>query len=519
MGIPLDGGPGGRHGTALIVHPTAGVQPPGGTPGLGSASMDGADLDLAALREEYGRAGLDLPDLAADRSRCSRRWLRRRARPRGCTSPTRWCCQHGRRRRSRPSSGWCCSRASSRAGFVFFTNHGLPQGRRAGRQPALRAALPLAPARAPGPGRGRATPLPPRRSRPTSAPGPAVPSSAPGPRTSRRSTPSRAALQMPTRRSSSASTRSRSRSRRTGAATSSRPRPWSSGRAGRAGCTTGWSTGATAHGWVIDGSRRDAARRVGRGPARPRRDAAGDRPATTAARWGCPGRRRDAEDPRHAPGQERELVVPDGQRVLEADRRQQPADGQEHGAARADDDRSRTPPAGVRRRATRPGRPAPSPSSTNGEDDVRRPQAGLGPEDEPVATRTPDGQHREQQQRAQHDRAADRGRDVPRARAVRRDAHDHRQHGPAEPDQQQVARREEPRQHQPAPQQRGDRDGDHEPAVRPVRDRATGWRRCAPGRGRCGSGRAPGAAPGAHPSRATPSARHGPRAARRSARR
>ena len=125
----------------------------------------------------------------------------------------------------------------------------LPQGRRARRQPALRAALPLAPARAAGARRGR------RRRRWPHAevdgvlrgPGRAGRSSAPGPRTSpgrsRRapsSTASYAAAEAAVRR------RRRCRCPTSGAATASRPRRSSSGRAGPAGCTTGWSTAAPA---------------------------------------------------------------------------------------------------------------------------------------------------------------------------------------------------------------------------------------------------------------------------------
>ena len=48
----------------------------------------------------------------------------------------------------------CCSRGTTSAGFVFFTNYDVPQGRRAGRQPVRQPGLPLVPDAAPGGGRG-----------------------------------------------------------------------------------------------------------------------------------------------------------------------------------------------------------------------------------------------------------------------------------------------------------------------------------------------------------------------------
>ena len=53
-------------------------------------SESGSDLDLAALRREYGEHGLDTPDLEPDPLAMFRRWLDDAVRAPASTSPTRW---------------------------------------------------------------------------------------------------------------------------------------------------------------------------------------------------------------------------------------------------------------------------------------------------------------------------------------------------------------------------------------------------------------------------------------------
>ena len=89
--------------------------------------MDGADLDLAALREEYGRAGLDVPDLAADPIAMFHRWLDEAVAARAARAQ-----RDGAVARSapdgRPSSRMVLLKGLSEAGFVFFTNQASRKG-------------------------------------------------------------------------------------------------------------------------------------------------------------------------------------------------------------------------------------------------------------------------------------------------------------------------------------------------------------------------------------------------------
>ena len=86
----------------------------------------------------------------------------------------------------RPSSRMVLLKGLDERGFVLFTNQTSRKGRRARRQPAVRAALPVAPARATGADRGHARRCSSaRRSRPTTASRPGARSSAPGPAGSR----------------------------------------------------------------------------------------------------------------------------------------------------------------------------------------------------------------------------------------------------------------------------------------------------------------------------------------------
>ena len=215
-------------------------------------------------------AGWSSPTCCPTRSRCSVAGTTRRTRP-GSTSPTPWS--------SRPSSADFAPSARlvllkgvSRGGLRLLHQHRLPQGHRAGRQPAVRAALPVAPARAAGPRRRHRQPCsrgP--RSTPTSRSARAARSSAPGPRTSPASSPAASELHRGVRRRGAAlRRRRRADARRSGAATSCTRSRWSSGRAGRAGCTTGWSTGVAGTAGAPSGSHRsrqmahsDHARRPG----------------------------------------------------------------------------------------------------------------------------------------------------------------------------------------------------------------------------------------------------------------
>ena len=148
--------------------------------------MDPDALDsVAAPARSTPAAGWSSPTCCPTRSRCSAAGTTRRTRP-GCTSPTRWSWRPCRRDCRAVAPGWCCSRASPRTGFVFYTNTGSRKGTELAGNPRLRAALPVAPARAPGPRRRHRHPAPAgRRSTPTSRSARAAPSSAPGPRTSR----------------------------------------------------------------------------------------------------------------------------------------------------------------------------------------------------------------------------------------------------------------------------------------------------------------------------------------------
>ena len=121
---------------------------------------------------------------------------------------------------------------------------GLAQGRRARRRAALCPAVPVAPARAAGPGRGgrdraarrggdgvlrlAAARVPPGRPRLAPVAGGGIARRARRRRTPRRRRPSRTTCRCP----------------RSGVATGSAPRSWSSGRADPGGCTTGSSTAA-----------------------------------------------------------------------------------------------------------------------------------------------------------------------------------------------------------------------------------------------------------------------------------
>ena len=88
--------------------------------------MDGADLDLAGLREEYSRAGLDLPDLTDEPIAMFRRWLddavaAKMHEPNAMVLSTVGA-------DGRPSSRMVLLKGVSEAGFVFFTNQASRKG-------------------------------------------------------------------------------------------------------------------------------------------------------------------------------------------------------------------------------------------------------------------------------------------------------------------------------------------------------------------------------------------------------
>ncbi len=88
--------------------------------------MDGADLDLAGLRAEYGREGLDLPDLADDPITMFRRWLDDAVAAQVHEPNAMVLSTVGAD--GRPSSRMVLLKGVSEAGFVFFTNQASRKG-------------------------------------------------------------------------------------------------------------------------------------------------------------------------------------------------------------------------------------------------------------------------------------------------------------------------------------------------------------------------------------------------------
>ena len=88
--------------------------------------MDGADLDIAGLREEYGRDGLDLPDLADDPIAMFRRWLDDAVAAQVHEPNAMVVSTVGTD--GQPSSRMVLLKGVSQAGFVFFTNHASRKG-------------------------------------------------------------------------------------------------------------------------------------------------------------------------------------------------------------------------------------------------------------------------------------------------------------------------------------------------------------------------------------------------------
>ncbi len=100
-------------------------------------------MDLTSLREEYGRGGLDLPDLAADPVTMFERWFEQvaaagvhepNAMVLATASPT-----------GLPSSRMVLLKGVGEDGFVFFTNHGSRKGRELAANPRCALLFPWHP--------------------------------------------------------------------------------------------------------------------------------------------------------------------------------------------------------------------------------------------------------------------------------------------------------------------------------------------------------------------------------------
>lgn len=99
-----------------------------------------SDPDLASLRLDYARGGLDLPDLTADPFSMFRRWLGE-AIAAGAHEPNAMvlstvCAD------SRPSSRMVLLKGYDEHGFVFFTNTASRKGRELASQPACSLLFP-----------------------------------------------------------------------------------------------------------------------------------------------------------------------------------------------------------------------------------------------------------------------------------------------------------------------------------------------------------------------------------------
>jgi pyridoxamine 5'-phosphate oxidase len=83
-------------------------------------------MDLSGLREEYGRGGLDLPDLADDPIEMFERWLQQSL-DAGVHEPNAMVVSTVSRD-GRPSSRTVLLKGVGPAGFVFYTNHASRKG-------------------------------------------------------------------------------------------------------------------------------------------------------------------------------------------------------------------------------------------------------------------------------------------------------------------------------------------------------------------------------------------------------
>ena len=198
-------------------------------------------MDLeASARQEYGRAGLDEADLAPDPIEMFERWMRD-ASEAGLHEPNAMVVSTVDADGHRPSRMVLLKGLGPRPGFVFFTNTDSRKGTELAGNPRCALLFPWHPLERQVRVDGVASRSRRPTSRRTSRPGRAAPSSAPG----RRPSPAwstREELAGVLRGCRGALPRARSRSPRSGAGTSSPATPSSSGRAARAGCTTGSAT-------------------------------------------------------------------------------------------------------------------------------------------------------------------------------------------------------------------------------------------------------------------------------------
>ncbi len=140
--------------------------------------------ELAALRREYGDAGLDHPDLAADPLAMFRRWMHDTVvagvhEPNAMVVSTVSAQGH-------PSSRMVLLKGVDERGFVFYSNYDSRKGRELSANPHAALLFPWHDLQRQVRVEGRAEQLSARgESRRTSRPGPAPPSWVPGPRPSR----------------------------------------------------------------------------------------------------------------------------------------------------------------------------------------------------------------------------------------------------------------------------------------------------------------------------------------------
>ena len=205
--------------------------------------MDPDALDsVAAARAEYTRGGLVESDLLTDPIAMFRRWYDD-AHAAGLHEPNAMVVATVSGDFA-PAARLVLLKGVSEEGFVFYTNTGSRKGTELAGNPRIALLFPWHPLERQVRVDGTATPPPARRRRRLlRGPSARVPARRLGVApVQRRLRPGGAARGV--RRRGAALRRGRGAdARRSGAATSCTPSRWSSGRAGRAGCTTGWSTG------------------------------------------------------------------------------------------------------------------------------------------------------------------------------------------------------------------------------------------------------------------------------------
>ena len=222
-------------------------------------------------------AGSTTPTWRRTRSRCSGRWLRRHGRG-GAPRAQRDGGRHGLGRGAARRRGWCCSRASTSAASSSTPTTTRARARDSTANPPVLAALPLARPAAPGAGRGhRRAGLPGGERGLLRDPAPRLPARRLGlAAVAGGGLPRRAGRGVPRAPRSGSPPRRRAAAAELGRLPRPARRSWSSGRAGAAGCTTGWCTGG-GEGWdtAAAGSVEGAVARTGRdcraeaSPARP----------------------------------------------------------------------------------------------------------------------------------------------------------------------------------------------------------------------------------------------------------